>query len=252
MEVKDRQPVKYELETMPIWDGVRKNTECFLCDLMKQAENDALSYFLGSAIMDPSTRVQINRTGFCPHHWSLLAHAGENQSLGLIGHTYLLDTLSSLKPLFDRLSHAKPGKKTAAFVSAIGKAIDDRESGCGICAQMEVRLRRYAYTTVYLWNQDDAFKEALDAGKGVCLHHMKILLNMACHVLDAQTSQQFSSRIAILVERNLKRLERDVWWMTQKYKDENKEKSWNGCEDAQQRLVRKLVGEGRLSWSFSC
>ena len=34
--------------------------------------------------------------------------------------------------------------------------------------------------------------------------------------------------------------------MTQKYKGENYDKPWNGCEDAHKRAVLKLIGEANV------
>ena len=34
--------------------------------------------------------------------------------------------------------------------------------------------------------------------------------------------------------------------MTQKYKSENKDKPWNGAEDAHRRAVEKVVGKARV------
>ena len=42
------------------------------------------------------------------------------------------------------------------------------------------------------------------------------------------------------------RVQKDDWWMTQKYKSENKDKPWNGAEDAHKRAVEKLVGKVRV------
>ncbi len=56
----------------------------------------------------------------------------------------------------------------------------------------------------------------------------------------------FAKELSSLTEENLRRLEHQVWWMTQKYKAEHASSPWNGCEDAQKRLVRKLIGEGRI------
>ena len=57
---------KYQLETIPVWDGIKSGSECFICDLMEQAQTDSLEFFLGSSVMNPETRVRVNSTGFCP------------------------------------------------------------------------------------------------------------------------------------------------------------------------------------------
>jgi len=45
---------------------------------------------------------------------------------------------------------------------------------------------------------------------------------------------------------NLDRIANDVHWMTQKYKSENMDKPWNGCEDAHKRGVDKMTGRHRV------
>ena len=111
---------------------------------------------------------------------------------------------------------------------------------------MDARLQRYAYTVVPLWHPDSEFRQEFTSGKGVCLHHVKHLLAMASKVLDAKETQLFGCELGVLVERNLQRLEREVWWMTQKYKSENMDKPWNGCEDAHKRGVDKMTGRHRV------
>ena len=118
--------------------------------------------------------------------------------------------------------------------------------GCLACEKMASRLDRYAFTTVRLWEEDPDFRQALAESKGVCLHHLEPLLAMAESALDAVALQTFGTELTALVLQNLKRLEDDLWWMTQKYKAEHIDSPWNGCEDAHKRLVRKLIGEGRI------
>lgn len=238
--------MKYELETIPVWEAIRKDRECFLCELMKEAEEHAISYFLGSSVMHPETRVAVNRRGFCFHHWNLLAAAGKSQSLALISHTYLGETLGVLEKKIGKVAASKAGRKVSASLKDLVETMQERESGCLACEKMASRLDRYAFTTVRLWEEDPDFRQALAESKGVCLHHLEPLLAMAESALDAEALQAFGTELTALVLQNLKRLEDDLWWMTQKYKAEHIDSPWNGCEDAHKRLVRKLIGEGRI------
>jgi len=238
--------MKYELQTIPVWDGLRSGCECFICELMKRSETHSVAYFLGSSVMHPETRVQVNTKGFCPTHWAQLIKAGKPQALALISHTYLESTLKDLKKPFEHLVSAKAGRKTAAVVEEVVEAVEKREAGCLICEQMEKTLARYAFTTVHLWKQDPEFRTAFAQSKGVCLHHMTSLLKIAPESLNAEERKFFSQELVQLVSENFSRLEKDVWWMTQKYKSEHKDAPWKGCEDAHKRLVRKLIGESRV------
>jgi hypothetical protein len=238
--------MKYELQTIPVWEALRTDSECLLCTLMREAEDHAVSYYLGSSVMHPETRVEVNKTGFCLHHWDLLLEANRAQPLALFGHTYLQETKEALQAAFCAVRKAKAGRKTAAAVQTLHHAMETREAGCLICDKMQQRLDRYAYTTVHLWRQDPEFRTALKQSKGVCLHHMEILLDMALSTMPAQEGKEFCAELVSIMEVRLERIDQDTWWMTQKYKSENFDKPWNGCEDAHKRLVRTLCGEGRI------
>lgn len=238
--------MKYELETIPVWEALKSGSECLLCDLMRASETHAVAYYLGSSVMHPETRIEVNRSGFCPAHWNKLAKAGKPQALGLIAHTYLQETRRQLEAQFSAIGPTKEGRPLAHQRLKINTVLEKRESGCLVCSQMEKRLQRYAYTTVKLWCDDTDFRHAFDHGKGVCLHHMPILLEMAEGILGKLQAKAFSVALIQTVEVNLKRLEDEVLWMTQKYKAENQDKSWNGCEDAHKRVVSKLIGAGRV------
>ncbi|MDT3389357.1 MAG: DUF6062 family protein, partial [bacterium] len=54
---------KYQLETIPVWDGIKSGSECSICDLMKEAEQDGLEFYLGSSLMNLETRARDNATG---------------------------------------------------------------------------------------------------------------------------------------------------------------------------------------------
>ncbi|MDC7245342.1 MAG: DUF6062 family protein [Sphaerochaetaceae bacterium] len=235
--------MKYQLETIPVWDALEKESECPLCLLMKDSLEDALDYYLGSSVMNSETRVMVNGTGFCPEHWEDLIEKRSAQSLALLSHTFLQTTMKEFEIRRKRL---KTGRRFEKELDSLLSFFRKREKGCLICDRMKSRLDRYTFTVVKLYQEDDDFKEAFLKSKGLCLHHYQHLLMMAKKVLRPSAFKAFTTDMLDLGKTNLVRLEKEVWWMTQKYKSENGDKPWNGCEDAQKRVVRKLLGEGRI------
>ena len=57
---------------------------------------------------------------------------------------------------------------------------------------------------------------------------------------------EYYKTLADLLKKNLERVQADDYYLTQKYKSENKDKPWNGCEDAAKRAVYKLIGEAEV------
>ncbi|MGI6439524.1 MAG: DUF6062 family protein [Sphaerochaetaceae bacterium] len=235
--------MKLELQTIPVWDAVQQESECHICHLMKQAEQDCTNYYLGSSVMNPSTRVNVNQRGFCHHHWHSLLEIKNTQGLSLIEHTHLGEMQEYLTSSLNTLIEDPLRKKGIAHLT---KKIQQRTKGCLICSDMNQRLIRYLYTTVVLYEQDETFKEALSLSKGVCLYHLPQLLEAAELYLSKSVKKDFISTLSQLTHTHLKRLEQELWWMTQKFKSENKEKGWNNSEDVHRRYIQKLTGEGRL------
>jgi hypothetical protein len=61
--------MKYKLETIPVWDALKEDSECLLCFLEEKIEDYYLNYYLGSSVMNRETRVKLNQKGFCSDHF---------------------------------------------------------------------------------------------------------------------------------------------------------------------------------------
>ena len=238
--------MKIQLETIPVWDGVKSGDECFLCSLMERAEKDAVSYYLSSAIMTPEVRVQTNHTGFCPHHLELLAEGGKAQSLALVMDTYYEELLSVLSPSIDRIVESDSRRRSLKALKQFDEKASKREHGCLVCSRMKEREDRYAYTVASLWNEDGEFRNALSSSKGFCIHHTRIIASFADQALPSDRVPAFLSDLFTLLRSNLERVKHDAWYLTQMYKSENRGKSWEGCEDAHRRAALKLSGVSRV------
>lgn len=238
--------MKVELETIPVWDGLKSGSECFICDLMHVAEEDAVSYYLGPAIMVPEIRVVMNRKGFCPTHWKALADRNKAQSLSLTLDTWMDESEKEWLPLLGKIAGTGNGKKAVKLFNEFSKGVDSRSTGCLVCDYMAQRLERYVRTVAALWRDDSEFRAALPESKGFCAHHTIELAKCASEELDSRGLSEYVPMLARLLEKNLKRCHDDDIWLSQKYKSENNDKPWNGCEDAHKRLVKKLFAEGRV------
>lgn len=238
--------MKVQLETIPVWDGIHRDTECFVCDLMKAAEEQITAYYLGSSVMHPETRVAIHEVGFCHHHWRGLLAKGKPQALALISHTYLQHVRKEIDRPLQTMIDSRKRKSTEKAIQHFGNLLEQHEKGCLICHDMQQRLHRYGDTIAILWEEDLEFRKALLESKGLCLHHHQQVLLRAQKLLSSASFVQFSADLAQVMELKLIRLEDDILWMTQKYKAEHATSSWNGCEDAHKRVVQILTGDGRI------
>ncbi len=235
--------IKYQLETIPVWDGITSNSECFLCDLMQEAQKDALKFYLGASVMNPETRIKVNDIGFCPNHTTMLVQSGSPNAMAVLWESHFAQTRKIIEKSILELSTTHNPKKIIAKLSkTIECRIEDPQSNCLICKRMEDRLNRYCFTIAYLWGKEQNFKDAFAKSKGFCLPHMTKILEISLEALDSKQQKEFAKAMSELQSRNLERIAHDLWYMTEHYKSENINKPWNGCEDAQKRAVYKEIG----------
>lgn len=238
--------MKIQLETIPVWDGIHSKSECYICDLMVEAERYAVSFYLGSSVMNPETRVRVNEHGFCYKHAQMLVAAQKPQGVALMTDTYLAMSREKFERSFNELLGAKGARQAKKAIEHFSSDLAKREEGCLICSSMQDRLVRYYYTTAYLWGEDKEFRESLSESKGFCLHHFQGLLQQSKEALSSSIQPEFVRALTQLELTNLDRIAKDVYWMTQKYKSENMDKPWNGCEDAHKRGMNKMTGRSRV------
>lgn len=249
--------MKYKLETIPVWDAFKEDTECPICYLSEKAEERYLKFYLGSSVMNPETRVEVNKTGFCPHHYSGLLQMRSNHSLGLMTHTHLEKRMELLR------SHLKTIKAEASKISGktalvksrkLGSAIKnldthikDHEKKCMICSRIDYTIQRYLFTIVHLWKTDGEFREFFRKSNGFCFHHLPELLKMAEEILNPGKLGEFAEELVYVIENNNERIEKEILWFTQKFDSKNFDKPWGTSEDAHYRTVQKLTGRSNNS-----
>ncbi len=244
--------MKYKLETIPVWDAFKEETECPLCYLAEKAEQRYLNYYLGNSVMNPETRVEVNKTGFCPHHFTGLLQVRSNHSLGLLTHTHLEKQIDSFKPDFKSLKNeasriagktvALKSKRTTAAIKKLEDHINKQMNSCMICTRIDYTVKRYTFTIVHLWKTDMEFRDYFNDSNGFCLKHMPDLLKMGEEILSPGKMGEFIQDLIALQEKNNERIEKEILWYTQKFDSQNFDKPWGTSEDAHYRTVQKLSG----------
>ena len=199
--------MKEVLETIPVWDALKEDTECPICSLMKKAEEDALKYYLGPAVMVPEIRVEINKKGYCNKHWQMLADLNKAQPLALSLDTYYEESKKLYKPKFEQIKNTSNPRKALKLFAQFEEAVQSREDGCLVCDYMKKRLDRYAATFAVLYKEDSDFRAALANSKGFCIHHTLDLVHAAKAELSGGDLASYLQLLANLLDNNLDRVE---------------------------------------------
>ena len=227
--------MRYQLDTIPVWDAYKAGGECPLCALRQQNEAMYVDSFLGASVMEPDTRVEVNEKGFC-------------LGLALITHTYMKDVIASVDAILEGAAGAEGGgllRRLGGKPSAKenpGAAVRARTGKCVLCERLDYTMRRYAYTLVHLFTHDREFQRAFLDSQGLCLQDTALVLDMAGEMLSGRERTAFFRAVRDVQQKNLERVEKELEWFTLKFDYRNQDKPWGNSRDALERAINKLQG----------
>ncbi len=156
--------------------------------------------------------------------------------VALMAHTHLQETMKDISvPQARRRGLFKRGDSAVEEAPAL-------DASCVLCERLDYTMNRYLYTVLHLWKTDTAFRETLEASKGLCLPHYRRLLKMAGETLSAKDAADFSQMLERIEKENLARIEKELEWFTLKFDYRNGDKPWGTSRDSLQRAINKLRG----------
>lgn len=247
--------MKYHIDTMPVWDAVRKDCECFLCALETQTEQQEAERFLGASVMEPDVRIRVNRLGFCRVHHRMLFGMGNR-----LGHALMLEShtaesirsvnaiLADLKKAADAASgsvlsrHGRAGQAARKGYEEGVRKLEDLVGSCVLCDAVADYMDRCARTVLMLWEEDSDFRRRFAQTKGLCLAHLTQLLRLAPDVLSPRLLPDFFGAVRGLEEPNLARIQEDISWFIKKFDYRYEAEPWKNCQNAVQRTCNRLRG----------
>ena len=249
--------MRYHIDTIPLWDAVKLEGECPLCALRRKNELNDVQRFLGASVMEPDSRIEVNKKGFCQRHQQMLFAEKNRLGLGLLMDSHIRELEKKVDQLLKQsLSAAQEGAGASAMKRLIaGKSapanktvadkaaqLKDHTTACILCDSVEENMNRYTHTFFHLWQKETAFKEAIKAGKGFCLPDASLLLAAASEKLTGEALLDFVATLERLLSENLSRLEKELEWFTLKFDYRNQDKPWGTSKDALERTINKLRG----------
>ena len=235
---------RYHIDTIPVWDALKKQDECMLCVLRRRTEHLLADRFLGGSVMEPQTRIRVNEKGFCPVHHKMLFDR-ENK----LGHALMM--LSHIKEVQCKIEklHLLKSDKIENGIFNFKHIINKKSSnlnnliyGCILCDQLDENIKRYAYTIIHLWENDKAFQKEFLLSKGLCLPDTDLLLQFSEEHLSGRSLLSFKNALENLLSESLSRLEDELEWFTLKFDYRNSDKPWETSKDALERSITKLRG----------
>lgn len=235
--------MKYELETIPVWEAYEADAACPLCFLSRRLEAQYVTFYLGDSVMTPEIRVQVNRRGFCPDHWYALLESGNKLGLALMATTYIETVRESLTRDRRALAGRKePSRKTFETSHA---RMTERTADCLICERMAHTLSNYAYTIARLYTDEQQFRDRFAVSNGFCLKHLPFALDVAHKALKAPEFAAFADAVFSVVDEDLRLVHSDLSLFTGQFDYRSTGPVTEAMKAATPAAVRKIAGTNR-------
>lgn len=237
--------VKYELQTIPVWDAYEHEADCPLCYLKEKLEADYQKFFLGSAVMAPEMRVEVNRIGFCSRHFSLLERGSNRLGLALMTQTHLTERrhrFEKARRSAERAAGSGRTRKMRAELDTLLEALADEERSCMICNRLAADLANYAFTIVSLHRSDEDFADTFRSSHGFCLAHMRTTIEVAREVLRGEELAAWLSDLFRVQDAAIGFLDDGLEEMVSRYDYRSTEPATDSIRAALPRAISKLVG----------
>ena len=248
--------MRYHIDTIPVWDSMKLDGECLLCALHRRTELGEVEHYLGASVMEPDTRIRVNRKGFCSNHQRML-YGMDNR----LGHALMLE--SHVAETRERLEKILKGIRKSAK-SAASASLKDRVTGkapsaarimenaaaelealtqtCVVCDSINDNMNRYLHTFFHLYQNDSEFRKRFQTSKGLCTCHAAQLLRLAPHEISGRDILDFADVICNLQTEAFDRIQEDISWFIKKFDYRYYDAPWKNSRDAVDRTVNKLRG----------
>lgn len=206
-----------------------KSTVCPFCSLEKDLELNELDLILGASMMEPDIRVKTNRSGFCPDHFRKMMTRGKRLPLALMLESHLNELYGDLTKKDSPISPDKAVKR-----------LRELQSSCYVCDRMNYYYTKIMSNAVYMWSQDDGFREKLRGVSCVCMKHFADLVQTGSKELSKKQFPDFYEDLGGVFASYFKELSGDISWFCKKFDYRYQDEPWYNAKDSVERAVAFL------------
>ena len=228
-----------KIYTIPINEAFDKTLEsetpdCPLCLMRRMLEKNELDRIMGAAMMEPDVRIETNKKGFCRKHFDMMTGGGGSRlPLALMLESHIAETekeIFSGGTLFDGKGLKEEEKL---------KKLDD---SCYVCSRTEDAFSKMLGTVIYLWENEEEFREKYKRQTCFCLPHYKSLLSAGRNSLQKKQFGEFFSVSREIMQKYIRSLGEDVSWFCKKFDYRYDSEPWYNAKDSVPRAINFLCG----------
>lgn len=205
--------------------------DCPFCKLWSMLEKNALEAVMGAAMMEPDVRIETNKKGFCRAHFDKMYAMGNRLGLGLILESHVAHIK---KEIFDAgtLLDGKSEKEQ--------KKLDAVNNSCYVCDKINDNFARMMSNALYMWENEEEFREKFKSQRTFCLPHYKKLLEVASYSLSKKQFPEFRDAARGVMKKYIDELSGDVSWFCKKFDYRYDSEPWYNAKDAVVRATNFL------------
>lgn len=169
------------IHKIPINEAFSEKCGCPICRLFKRYEANLISFLFEEGIMNPETRIETNKYGFCSHHSDMLLNGKQSLSVALLFETRL------------RALHVPlmPGTSPKGVLKEIQKAIDN----CYVCNSLDKTMPEVAEYVSVMY-KDEEFRKLFGEQEYFCLPHTKLLIE-TCKLSGSKRNEYINEILSV-------------------------------------------------------
>ncbi len=223
--VTERTFMAEKIYSIKINEAFGEKCGCPVCSLRERLEKEEIERILGAAMMEPDTRKETNKRGFCKKHLELLCQSGNKLPLALMLSTHLAEL---------------EGKVMKGEIKRNENAYNEARKSCYLCNRMNLFMGRVLDNICYLYTSDENFRKLFAAQEYFCETHSARLLEMAQKALPKKERAAFNEALNGCNEKYIQTLKEDLDWFCKKFDYRYAKEDWKNSKDAIERTVKYL------------
>lgn len=235
--------MKEKIYAIPVNDAFNTDCECPICAMRKVLEDNAVEYTMGPSYMEDDTRAKTDALGFCDKHLHEVYNLDNRLGLSLVLKTHFDKVIQDVKKLSVQPIKPKSLFKKDAAAHPVVSYIEELDCSCFVCDRINNVFDRYIDTILYLWKNDEEFREKFNQCHGFCTTHYGTLMKAAPNQLNGENLTTFVEKLNNLYISNMERVRDDLAWFINKFDYKYANEPWKNAKDA---VLRAMVKDNSI------
>lgn len=222
--------MKEDIRTIPINDIFSEKKGCPFCTMEHMLEDIQVAYIVGDAMMEPNTRIDTNKKGFCHRHFSMMQTEGKKLPNALILESHLQEIIDQIP------KGKKPDKKFLAKIKELTQS-------CYVCDRIEGNMAHLMQIVFTEWKKGNELQNLYKEQPYICLEHYGKVVELASKNLKGKNLADFYDITTNLFKNYLVDLKADATYFCSMFDYRNQDKDWGKSIDVIERSVEFLTKE---------